>query len=58
MEEAFQPYKNKSAISGAQFVPIGIPTICWYTMPPNCTYEGCPESSRTQYILKRIRPII
>ena len=31
-------YKSKSAISGAQLVPIGIPTICWYTMPPNCTY--------------------
>ena len=21
-------------------------------------YEGCPESSRTQYILERIRPIV
>ena len=30
--------QNKSAISGAQFVPVGIPTICWYTMPSNCTY--------------------
>ena len=25
-------YRNKSAISGAQLVPIGIPTICWYTI--------------------------
>ena len=25
-------------MSGAQFVPIGIPTICWSTMPSNCTY--------------------
>ena len=33
-----QQYKNKSAISGAHLVPIGIPTICWYTMPSNCTY--------------------
>ena len=33
-----QQYKNKSAISGAQLVPIGIPTICWYTMSSNCTY--------------------
>ena len=29
---------NKSSISGAYFVPIGIPTIYWYTMPLNCTY--------------------
>ena len=28
--------KNMSAISGAQLVPIGIPTICWYTVPSNC----------------------
>ena len=25
-------------MSGAQFVPIGIPSICWYTMPSNSTY--------------------
>ena len=25
-------------IIGAQFVPIGIPTICWYTMQSNYTY--------------------
>ena len=31
-------YKNKSALSRAQLVPLGIPTICWYTMPSNCTY--------------------
>ena len=33
-----QQYRNKSAISGAQLVSIGIPTICWYTMPSYCTY--------------------
>ena len=38
--------KNKSAISGAQLVPIGIPTICWYTMPSNCTYVFHEESKR------------
>ena len=31
-------YRNKSAISRAQLVPIGIPTICWYNMPSNCKY--------------------
>ena len=30
--------KNKFAMSGTQFVPIGIPTICCYAMPSNCTY--------------------
>ena len=25
-------------MSGAQFVHIGIPNICWYIMPSNCTY--------------------
>ena len=31
--------KNKSAMSGTQFVSIGIPTVCWWTMPSNCTYR-------------------
>ena len=30
--------KTNPAMSGAHFVPIGIPTICWYTMSSNCTY--------------------
>jgi hypothetical protein len=27
-------YKNKSARRGAQFVPIGMPTTCWNSIPP------------------------
>ena len=26
-------------MSGAELVPMGIPTICWYTMPSNYTAE-------------------
>ena len=28
-------YNNKFPIIGTKFVPIGIPTICWYTMHSN-----------------------
>ena len=31
MNSASYEYKNMSARRGAQFVPIGIPTICWKT---------------------------
>jgi hypothetical protein len=30
-------YKNKSASRGAQFVPIGMPTSCWNSVPPKET---------------------
>jgi hypothetical protein len=30
-------YKNKSARRGAQFVPIGMPTTCWNSVPPKET---------------------
>ena len=30
-------YKNRSARSGAQFVPIGIPRVCWKILPPKST---------------------
>jgi hypothetical protein len=30
-------HKNKSARRGAQFVPIGMPTICWNSVPPKET---------------------
>jgi hypothetical protein len=30
-------YKNKSARRGAQFVPIGMPTTCWNSIPPEET---------------------
>ena len=38
-----------SAISGAQFVPIGILTICWYTMPSNCTYIFSTRKVKASY---------
>jgi hypothetical protein len=31
-------YKNKSAKRGAQFVPIGMPTTCWNSIPPNSRF--------------------
>ena len=37
MNSAFYEYNNKSAGSGAQFVPIWIPTICWKTRLPKST---------------------
>ena len=37
MNSASYEYRNMSARSRAQFVPIGIPTICWKTFPPKTT---------------------
>ena len=34
----YVPSEDGRIISGAQLVPIGIPTICWYTMRSNCTF--------------------
>ena len=34
MNSASYEYRNMSARRGAQFVPIGMPTICWKTFPP------------------------
>jgi hypothetical protein len=33
-------YTNKSARRGAQFVPIGMPTTCWNSIPPKETNSG------------------
>ena len=33
MNSASYEYRNMSARRGAQFVPIGMPTICWKTFP-------------------------
>jgi hypothetical protein len=33
----FGPHKNKSVSYGAQFVPIGIPIVCWNTHPSKRT---------------------
>ena len=37
MKSATYEYRKKSARRGAQFVPIGMPTVCWKTRPPNIT---------------------
>ena len=37
MNSASYEYRNMSARRGAQFVPIGMPTICWKTSPPKTT---------------------
>ena len=37
MKSASYEYKNKSASRGAQFVPIGIVTVCLKTRSPNST---------------------
>ena len=37
MNSASHEYRNMSARRGAQFVPIGMPTICWKTFPPKTT---------------------
>ena len=34
MNSASYEYRNMSARRGAQFVPMGMPTICWKTSPP------------------------
>ena len=36
---------NKSANNGAQFVPIGMPTICRKSCPPNLTYMLSTKNS-------------
>ena len=37
MNSASYEYRNISARRGAQFVPIGMPIICWKTFPPKTT---------------------
>ena len=37
MNSASYEYRNMSARRAAQFVPIGMPTICWKTFPPKTT---------------------
>ena len=34
MNSASYEYRNMSARRGAQFVPMGMPIICWKTFPP------------------------
>ena len=37
MKSASYEYRKMSARSGAQFVPIGMPTVCWKTFPAKTT---------------------
>ena len=37
MKSASYEYRKMLARKGAQFVPIGMPTICWKTFPPKTT---------------------
>ena len=37
MNYASYEYRNMSARRRAQFVPIGMTTICWKTLPPKTT---------------------
>ena len=37
MNSVSYEYRNMLARRGAQFVPIGMPTICWKTFPPMTT---------------------
>ena len=37
MKSASYEYRKMSARRGVQFVPIGMPTICWKTFPPKTT---------------------
>ena len=37
MNYASYEYRKMSARRGAQFMPIGMPTICWKTFPPKTT---------------------
>jgi hypothetical protein len=42
-------YKNKSSRRGAQFVPIGMPTTCWNSVPPKETNMLSMRNSFTVY---------
>ena len=37
MKSASCEYRKMSTRSGAQFVPIGMPTVCWKTFPAKTT---------------------
>ena len=37
MKSASFEYRNMLARRGAQFLPIGMPIICWKTFPPRTT---------------------
>ena len=43
-------YKNKSARRGTQFVPIGMPTTCWNSVPPKETYVIDEELQHTDHL--------
>ena len=48
MNSASYEYRNMSARRGAQFVPIGIPTICWKTFPAKTTKMLSTRNSKLE----------
>ena len=56
MKSASYEYRKMSARSGAQFVPIGMPTVCWKTFPAKTTkilsarYSSILMMSSSEYL--------
>ena len=50
-------YRNKSVIIGAQLVPVGIPTICWYTMPTSCKYIFSMRKVKALHTLMPVKQV-
>jgi hypothetical protein len=55
IEKNSYEYKNKSARRGTQFVPIGMPTTCWNSVPPK---EANMLSMRNSSILKLFTRVV
>ena len=54
MNSALFEYRNMSARKGAQFVPIGMPTICWKTFSPKTTKMLSTRNSSMLMILSSV----
>ena len=48
MNSTSYEYRNISARRGAQFVPMGMPIICWKTFPAK-TQKCCQLETRTSW---------
>ena len=57
MNSASYEYRNMSARRGAQFVPIGMPTISWKTFPPKTTKMLSTRNSKLYVIQYYFIPI-
>ena len=53
MNSASYEYRNMSARRGAQFVPIGMPTICWKSFPNGRSWRQKMFNSFTNNNLQR-----